>query len=291
MLHDPNRTADVESQTANAVFYGQSGDASASADLIAEIKAAHRRRVFAMDQRKRCNLALGAYVRMQLGWSKALPQTERKKIASEAARIIKHPDEGGEWEADILASQAAILPFKQIEKTALKHMEKCAERLPVWPIFGKPVLGLGAPSLAVIVAEAGDLANYSTHSKLWRRMGLAPFTQHGITQSCAQWRAGGLSKEDWIAAGYSMRRRSRMWNIGDTLMKGQVRKVKDEAGKDTGERVALGKYGAVYLARRAYELAREPEMQPIKVHRRAQYYMEKRLLRDLWRAWRNEVTP
>lgn len=268
-------TADAESPV-HAVILDHTPTASALADLIAEIRAAHRRRVFAMDQRKRGNLALGAYIRMQLGWSKALPEPDRKRIAGEAARLLDDPA-GSEWEPDILAGHAAVLPFEQIEKLALKHMEKCAEQLPVWLTFGEPIRGFGAASLAVIVAEAGDLANYSTHSKLWRRMGLAPFTQHGVTQSCAQWRGGGLSAEDWVAAGYSMRRRSRMWNIGDALIKGN---------RD-------GRYRTLYLQRKAYELAREPDMQPIKAHRRAQYYMEKRLLRDLWRAWRmaNEHLP
>jgi hypothetical protein len=61
-----------------------------------------------------------------------------------------------------------------------------------------------------------------------------------------------------------------MWNIGDALIKGN----------------RAGKYRTFYLRRKEYELQRDPEMKPIKAHRRAQRYMEKRLLRDLWRAWR-----
>jgi hypothetical protein len=105
-------------------------------------------------------------------------------------------------------------------------------------------------------------------------------------------RQGGLaknaSKDDWIAHGYNRQRRSRLWNIGDAIIKAQVRKVLDDDGEDAGERTSIGDYGAAYLARKAYELARDPEMQPIKAHRRAQRYMEKRLLRNLWGAWRDE---
>ena len=61
-----------------------------------------------------------------------------------------------------------------------------------------------------------------------------------------------------------------MWNIGDALIKGN---------RD-------GEYRTIYLERKAYELAREPEMKPIKAHRRAQRVMEKRLLKKLWQAWR-----
>jgi hypothetical protein len=96
----------------------------------------------------------------------------------------------------------------------------------------------------------------------------------------------GASKDDWIAHGYNPSRRSAIWNIGDTMLKAQIRKIKDDAGEDTGERTALGIYGEVYLARKQYELARNPEMTPMQIHRRSQRYMEKRLLKNLWQAWR-----
>lgn len=249
-------------------------------DLIIDL---HRQRCFAMEQRKRSDLALGAFLRTMLGWRKDLPEAERKAIATRAAALVKDPT-GSEWQTVIAASVAARGPFETVEKAALKEMEAISKSLPVWADFGEPIRGFGAASLAVIVAEAGDLSGYSNHSKLWKRMGLAVMgdvRQGGL--------AKGSSAEDWIAHGYNKQRRSRMWNIGDTLLKAQVRKVKDAAGEDTGERTSLGKYGAAYLARKAYELAREPDMQPIKAHRRAQRYAEKRLLRDLWQAWRRAI--
>ena len=101
------------------------------------------------------------------------------------------------------------------------------------------------------------------------------------------------SKDDWIAHGYSRVRRSRMFVIGDALIK------------------ANGEYRAVYLARKEYERQRAeaagltvaPALKIPKaranefisdgiIHRRAQRYMEKRLLRDLWQAWnRGKATP
>ncbi len=97
----------------------------------------------------------------------------------------------------------------------------------------------------------------------------------------------GASAADWINEAYSRRRRSRLFVIGDGLVK------------------TAGPYREVYLARKAYEVARAEELGlivapsakiPAKrkaefrsvghIHRRAQRYMEKRLLRDLWRAWR-----
>lgn len=230
---------------------------------VDQIRYWHRQRCFAMEQRKRIDLALGSFLRMMLGWSLALPDAERKKIAEHAAALMDDPE--GEWAQVIAASAAARGPFEAIEKNAVKQMEKLAKASPVWPIYCENIRGFGAASLAVIIGEAGDLSNYSTIAKLWKRMGLAVFD--GTRQ-------GGLAKgagaEAWIEHGYSPIRRSRMWNIGDTIIKGN---------RD-------GYYRTLYLERKAFELAREPEMKPIKAHRRAQRYMEKRLLKHLWQAWR-----
>lgn len=237
-----------------------------SVDIIDAIRAAHRERCFAMEQRKRTDLSLGAFLRLVLGWRKDLPEAERKTIAAQAAAIMDGAD--SDWGEIVTASDAARKPFEAVEKRSVKQMEKLAKQLPVWS-FVEPVRGFGAASLAVIVAEAGDLANYDSEAKLWKRMGLA--VMDGVRQ-------GGLNKgagaDAWIEHGYSPQRRSKMWNIGDTLIKGN---------RD-------GKYRTAYLRRKEYEIAREPEMPKIKAHRRAQRYMEKRLLRDLWRAWRR-TTP
>jgi hypothetical protein len=252
-------------------------------EIIDQIRAFHRQRCYAMECRKRADLALGAYVRTQLGWSRALPEAERSVIAKRAARLLDDPT-GSPFETVINASIAARAPFAGVEKQALREMTRLAEQLPVWRDFGEEIRGFGAGSLAVIVAEAGDLSSYATHSKLWKRMGLAVMDgvrQGGLTKSAG--------KDAWIAHGYSPMRRSRMWNIGDALVKGN---------KD-------GPYRTAYLARKAYERSRAEAagltiapaakipakrkhefMSEGHVHLRAQRYMEKRLLRDLWKAWR-----
>lgn len=248
-------------------------------ETIERIRALHRNRCYAMESRKIVDLRLGALLRRARGWRRDLPDNERKAIADAAAALVKDPA-GSEYEGLIIASLKSKEPFVKIEKVALNRMERLAETLPVWGTFGEPIRGFGLGSLAVIVAESGMITadpslppengNYPDHSKLWKRMGLA--VMDGIRQ-------GGLtsnaSKEDWIAHGYSPMRRSRMWNIGDALIKGN---------RD-------GLYRTLYLKRKEYELAREPDMQPIMAHRRAQRYMEKRLLKDLWRAWREAIKP
>lgn len=229
-------------------------------ELIEDIRAQHRRRCFAMEQRKRVNLALGAFVRLMLGWHAGLPEKERAEIRKRAAALIA--DGGGAFHEEVTAARMSAEPWRQIEKFAAKAMALAAEQLPVWSTFGKSVRGFGEVSLAVIVGEAGDLANYSTEAKLWKRMGLA------VLDGKRQGNPGdGASKEVWIAHGYNPSRRSRVWNIGDALIKGN---------RD-------GKYRTLYLARKEIELARG--LTKLHAHRRAQRYMEKRLLRDLWKAW------
>lgn len=280
-------------------------------ELCAAIRYHHRQRVYAMEQRKRATLALGSFLRMVLGWSLALPKAEQEAIRAKAQALIAIGETAAkgkaslfvddpdyrEWEGLIAASISARQPFDQIEAVALKQMGKLATQLPAWTEWGKGVRGFGEASLAVIVSEAGDLSMYPKKGHLWKRMGLA--LVDGVRQ-------GGLAKNapkaDWIAHGYNPERRSRMWNIGDTLIKPQ------------------GPYRDVYLARCAYEHARATEagllvvastaevietwakrglvavksprgVDPAAVigaghlHRRAQRYMEKRLLRDLWQVW------
>jgi hypothetical protein len=252
-------------------------------DIVDEIRAFHRQRCYMMACRQRADHALGAFIRTQLGWSLRLSKAEREQIERRARLLIADPA-SSPFEAVITASQAAAEPFAKVERQCLRKMTRRAEILPVWEAFGRDIRGFGAGSLAVIVGEAGDLDSYATHSRLWKRMGLAVID--GVRQGGLRSSAG---REQWITHGYSPIRRSRMWNIGDSLIKGNRE----------------GRYRGVYLARKDYERARatmagltvapaakipakrrDEFMSEIHVHLRAQRYMEKRLLRDLWRAWR-----
>lgn len=286
VLADKADTPMLATEETHSSVAGQSITANATAglpatdELVARVRFWHRQRMFGMKQRKSADLALGSFLRTQLGWRKDLPEAERKAIAVEAAALIKNPVDSP-WESIIAASNASRAPFDEIEANTKKQMTDNAKQLSAWKEFGESILGFGLASFATIIGEAGDLSRYSNHSKLWKRMGLA--VMDGKRQGAP---GTGASAEDWIRHGYSPLRRSHVWNIGDTMLKAQIRVVKDAAGEDTGERISRGEYGAIYLARKAYEIAREPEIKPIVAHRRAQRYMEKRLLRNLWRAWR-----
>lgn len=184
---------------------------------------------------------------------------------------------------------AVSLPFMQARsmlraerKGVEKQMEKAAKDLPVaqW-IIDTPGVGLG--SLAAIVGECGNLSNYPSVSKLWKRLGL------GLVGDVRQQKKTGA---DGILHGYSPSRRSVAWNVAQTLFKRQSQ--------------IEGPYRGVYDARKAYELIRceaiaaDPELRkrysrgekyaPLAhAHNRAMRYMEKRFIRDLWRAWRDSI--
>lgn len=177
-------------------------------------------------------------------------------------------------------------------KATEKQLEQMAKLLPIWP-WVQQVRGFGPLSLAAVVGEAGDLANYDNPAKLWKRMGLA------VIGGGRQRMVAGAAA---IEHGYNPARRSLVWNIGECLIKQQ------------------GEYRELYLARliREVEKCWDEALQhasttaatitswknrglpePVKVttidpaahrsaghlHNRAKRYVEKRLLRNLWRAW------
>jgi len=287
-------------------------------DIIDSIVDRHRERIFAMEQRKRSDLALAAILRTQLGWRRAdyLEGSERdrqeeinehvRKRAAEIISTVERMMRGKAEESDVppdlerIASAAigARRPFNELEAKASKEMERLATSLPVRDWVDEPdQRGFGALGLAIIVAEAGtDLVNYPNPAKLWTRMGLGLFQDDNGKLV----RQGGLaksaSKETWIAHQYSPRRRSRIWTIGKALVNGNH--------QGTGEDKHDLKWRGIYLARKTYERERA-EGRGLKVapagsipksraneymsvghiDSRAQRYMEKALLKQLWIEW------
>jgi hypothetical protein len=182
---------------------------------------------------------------------------------------------------------SAIANFQELRKPLEKELAGLADQLPAAEWI-KATPGIALPSLAAIVGEAGDLSNYSMHSKLWKRMGMAPFTKNGVTKSGKQWKIeGGLINADWKEFGYKSTRRSVMFVIEDSMMKAQ------------------GPYREIYLARKQYlrdraarngltvapaakipDKRRDEFISDGHIDQDAKRYMGKRLLRDLWQAWR-----
>ena len=269
-------------------------------ETITLIRASHGMRKFAMEQRKRLMNALGAFLRTALGWRLDISEVERKRIAARAQTLIdigqkvakgKRPDivdaAYAEWETVIQAALTGCIPWDTLESDNTKRMESLASTLPVWAGWAEHVRGFGARSLAVLVGEIGDLNDYATVARVWKRMGVGVIEgarQGGLTKSA--------SKEQWIEHGYKAERRALLFVIGDCLV------------KLNGD----GYYRSLYLARKQIEIAkamdrgllvapaaripkakRDQYMSDGHVHKRAQRYMEKRLLKHLWQAWRGHA--
>lgn len=293
---------DGEEGQAPAAANGRQARADLAA-IVAAIRYHHRTRRYAMAQRKRADLSLGAFLRLALGWRKDAPADERKRISAQAQALIKageaetkkgeaDTDEPAyaEWRHVILASIAARKPFDDVEKAATKAMERLAETLPVWQ-WAEPIKGFSARGLATIVGEAGDLGTYPKKGHLWKRMGLAVIGAGDGINDVRQGNAGrNASKEDWIAHGYNAERRAMMFVIGDTLVKTNKPENPYRAVYDRRKAQERAKAEAKGLA--IVPAAKIPQRKPDgyvaegTIHLRAQRYMEKRLLRDIWQAWR-----
>lgn len=163
-----------------------------------------------------------------------------------------------------LPYREAWKPLATFRKEYEKRLTHMAAQLPVWP-WVEDVRGVSALSLAAVVGETGDLWNYPNPAKLWKRMGLAVINgerQRKVTGAAA------------LDHGYAPQRRATLWVIGDCLIK---------LNQD-------GPYRTYYLSEKERQRELHPELSDKVTHLRAKRHMEKRFLRDLWRAWR-EMTP
>ena len=245
-------------------------------DKLAELQ--YRRKFYISVVNKQTN-AIRALTRRALGWRYDFDEGEREKINARAARIVsaalagkdQKPEDRKVFGAlvfDMATVAQAIEPCTLARHEIELEMKRIARSLPVYP-WAKAVKGFGELGLAVLVAEAGDLGNYSNHGKLWKRLGLAPFEGRAMST----WRMkGGLTAEQWTQAGYSPRRRAEVYAvISEPLFRSQS--------------VAAGPYRAIYDARRAQMAEREPEWSKAHSHMDGLRIMTKALVADLWSAW------
>ena len=279
--------------------------------FFGELTKAHRTNQFAMEARKRADLSLGALLRTQLGWTLAKPAEERKAIAEQAAdliatgekllkweeRLAKKPDSKAkppeglsepvfqEWQQVIMAALRGRLPMSMLEDDAAARMDEMAEQLPVAGWWKENVFSGSLTSLARITAEVGDFTKYPTIAKVWKRMGLAVM---------GDVRQGGLAKgakaEAWISHGYSPKRRAIMYVIGGSLIKQNEHYHGIYLAEKERQRAKAEDEGLIVAPSATIPDKRKAEFRSDgHVHKRAQRYMEKRLLRDLWVAWQAEA--
>lgn len=233
------------------------------AELIAMIRETHRQRTDLHRSEKSLTLQIKAICRRMCSGEKKDAATLYDAMFGDGEH--PHAAKTLAWCRSLILARDAIAPER---KSAEKRLAKAAKQLPVYPWIDA-CRGVSALSFGQIVGECGDLSNYGNPAKLWKRMGLAVFDGK---------RQRRVADPDLaILYGYSAERRSIMYVIGENLIKTN--------NQD---------YRAIYDQRKAYELERAPDMKAGHAHNRSKRYIEKRLLKNLWRAWRAanvEATP
>jgi hypothetical protein len=228
---------------------------------------------------------LQAVVAGTLGYSSGLEDKQRTKLFAEAAALIKSVNDGGadhDLKGIILVTMQGIEAFQGVMSSVEKEQVKMARQLPVAKWVEDPKQrGFGMLSLATIVGECGDLSNYSGPAKVWRRMGLFAYTKDGETLMGSTWksRAGGkrgtkLSSEEWEDFGYSPRRRSIAFLIGENIVK---------SGQGTY-------YRERYETKKAELKQLHPNYSDMRCHRHGMLVATKTLLKHLWMDW-NDYPP
>jgi hypothetical protein len=162
------------------------------------------------------------------------------------------------------------LPWDAHRNQTEKAMRKLARSLHVWP-WVESVAGFGDLGLAIVIGETGDLSNYATKERVWKRLGLA------VIDGERQQRKSSV--EAAAAHGYNPKRRAEVWTVADSLFKHQWRGAKDDL-----EPRPIGPYGAVYERRKLHTETRE--WTPKHRDNDARRVMTKALMENLWRVWR-----
>lgn len=161
--------------------------------------------------------------------------------------------------------RAASEPLEEARHRYELELGRLGKRLPIAHMADR-VKGINHGTLARIVAEVGDFTAYDKGvSGIWKRAGLAVIDGERQRKKA--------DKEAAIRHGYSPERHAVFWNVSQALLKAQ------------GTADASGPYRRIYDRRKEHEIARA--VPAYIAHARATRYMVKRLLRDIWREWRD----
>lgn len=259
-------------------------DISATIDRICELQV---RRVFYIKRINMLDNAVRALARRALGWRWDAPEAARSRINRRAAKIVSaiqndkpldpsDTEVGNSVMSDVLVCDAARGPLIAARDEVEADMRRAVRTLPVWRDWAKDVAGVGEIGLAVIVGETGDLNNYATPSRVWKRLGLAVIDGE---------RQRKKTDADQAAAhGYNPRRRAEIWScVGDPLFRAQSAWI----DKKTGEiKKPAGPYRLIYDHAKERLVSEGKATRPAHAHAHGTRLMTKRFLLDLWNAWR-----
>jgi len=247
--------------------------AASPAAVCTELQSLQRRRVVIIKSRIMQANRLQAIVAGTIGYHAGMEEADRRKKFIEATAVIKKVLAGNLSHplADIIkTTQIGIDAFDGLQASIPIWMVRQASKLPVAGWVGEEKQrGFGLQSLATLVGECGNLANYANPGKLWRRMGMAPWIFDGKTLMGSTWRREKLPAAEWEQFGYSPRRRAIAFVFGEGIVK-QNHSV----------------YRARYDETKALIKKSHPDFSDLRCHRHGMLLATKMLLRDLWIQWR-----
>lgn len=265
-------------------------DQDSVAEVVAEIRAHHRRRRFAMKIQQKLDRALESFIRVNgTEWSPDMAEAEREAVNRKVKQLIKDIRAGkgaSEFAIVVSTNDKARAPADELRDSSEAVMEKLARQLPIYEWI-ENVRGAGALGLATIVAEAGDLSRYQRPAQLWSRLGFAPYDGlAGSSWKREKWRPRALTKEEWIEHPFSGERYALIHQIAVWLKNAQwIGKAKT----DDGEGRPNGAFGKVYHARRQHTAKVHPDWTPMHGHMDALRVMMKAFLKELHSEWRERA--
>lgn len=187
---------------------------------------------------------------------------------------------------DLLATKLFDTP----EKEYGKEMIRIVKEVPTYDWFCS-IQGCSGLGLAMILAETGNLSNYSNPAKVWKRMGLS--VHDGEADK---------NRTKGINTGYNKRRRMIVYRVGSSIVKTgtEYRQIYLDRKAYEQERDAEG-YNSeyieknklfmlkVYASKANQDLIKAGRLPACVIDLRAQRYMTKRLIKNLWIQWNEEV--
>ena len=209
-----------------------------------------------------------------------------------------------------LTAFKSLEPFNEMRAIIEKEMVDSVIQLPIWQKFKHPtkdkgengtpppskIMGFTAFGLAVIIGEAGILANYSNPAKLWKRLGLAVIRGHRQGDPERNPTTGKASADLWIEHGYNGQRRSAIWTVTEPIFRhnlyfmNMVDKRKSYEVHKPGIPDTVKSNGIVTRGDTGHRPGTEYESVSKHAENRAKRYVAKRFILLVWCIW-NDQTP
>lgn len=277
-------------------------------DAIRELRALQRQRVYTMKSRNRIgNSLLGTVAQALFG-----PFATKEEFAdgfTKAKAAIKDGVDNESLQIIIEGSQASFDAYDKsltkIENMMVKMVKASFPAQVVEWVNHADQRGFGLLSLAVVIGEAGDLSAYPSPGKLWKRFGMAPYEHRGQHYQGATLKSMGKAPDQgWEDAGYSPRRRSIAFNIGDALLKGNKGPYRARYSGHKSRCYLLHSDWTTKAGKSSWKPCDKCEgpgsdcsvcggcgMKCGHAHNRAMLVMTKMLFRELWIVWQQATDP